>query len=82
MNNTLTMDECAVLSLSTYNELYDKARMLDAIVEDTIATVSFEKREPTHYDKLCRAERNTCSACIRDGPDPRPLRRTPGQPVR
>ena len=52
MNNTLTMDECAVLSLSTYNELYDKARMLDAIVEDTIATVSFEKREPTSYDKL------------------------------
>ena len=59
MNNTLTTDECAVLSLSTYNELYDKARMLDAIVEDTIATVSFEKREPTHYDKLCVEPKGT-----------------------
>lgn len=57
MNNTLTMDEGVVLSLSTYNELYDKARMLDAIVEDTIATVRLEKREPTGYDKL-RVEPN------------------------
>lgn len=52
MNNTLTMDEGVVLSLSTYNELYDKTRMLDAIVEDTIATVRLEKREATDYNKL------------------------------
>lgn len=52
MNNTLTMDEGVVLSLLTYNELYDKARMLDAIVEETLATVSFEKREATSYNKL------------------------------
>lgn len=57
MNNTLTMDEGVVLSLSTYNELYDKARMLDSIVEDTIATVRLEKREATDYNKL-RVEPN------------------------
>lgn len=57
MNNTLTMDEGVVLSLSTYNELYDKARMLDAIVEDTIATVRLEKRDATSYNKL-RVEPN------------------------
>lgn len=52
MNNTLTMDEGVVLSLSTYNELYDKARMLDAIVEDTVATIHLEKCEATSYNKL------------------------------
>lgn len=57
MKNTLTMDECVMLNLSTYNELYDKARMLDSIVEDTIATVRLEKREATDYNKL-RVEPN------------------------
>lgn len=57
MNNTLTIDDGVVLSLSTYNELYDKARMLDSIVEDTIATVHLEKREATDYNKL-RVEPN------------------------
>lgn len=57
MKNTLTMDECVMLNLSTYNELYDKARMLDSIVEDTIATVHLEKREATDYNKL-RVEPN------------------------
>lgn len=57
MNNTLTIDDGVVLSLSTYNELYDMARMLDAIVEDTFATVHLEKREATDYNKL-RVEPN------------------------
>lgn len=57
MKNTLTMDECVMLNLSTYNELYDKARMLDSIVEDTIATIRLEKREATDYNKL-RVEPN------------------------
>lgn len=57
MKNTLTMDECVMLNLSTYNELYDKARMLDSIVEDTIATVRLEKCEATNYNKL-RVESN------------------------
>ena len=57
MKNTLTIDECVMLNLSTYNELYDKARMLDAIVEDTIATVRLEKRDATSYNKL-RVEPN------------------------
>ena len=57
MKNTLTMDECVMLNLSTYNELYDKARMLDSIVEDTIATVRLEKRKATDYNKL-RVEPN------------------------
>lgn len=57
MKNTLTMDECVMLNLSTYNELYNKARMLDSIVEDTIATIRLEKREATSYNKL-RVEPN------------------------
>lgn len=57
MKNTLTMDECVMLNLSTYNELYNKARMLDSIVEDTIATIRLEKREATGYSKL-RVEPN------------------------
>ena len=57
MKNTLTMDECVMLNLSTYNELYNKARMLDSIVEDTIATIRLEKREATSYSKL-RVEPN------------------------
>lgn len=57
MKNTLTMDECVMLNLSTYNELYDKARMLDSIVEDTIATIRFSKRKATDYNKL-RVEPN------------------------
>lgn len=56
-NVTLNIDDGVMLRLSTYNELYNKARMLDAIVEDTIATVRLEKREATSYNKL-RVEPN------------------------
>lgn len=40
MNSTVSMDEGVVLKLSTYNELYSKAKMLDAIVEDTLGTIT------------------------------------------
>lgn len=40
MNRAVSMDEGVVLNLSTYNELYSKAKMLDAIVEDTLGTIA------------------------------------------
>ena len=40
MNRTVSVDEGVVLKLSTYNELYSKAKMLDAIVEDTLGTIA------------------------------------------
>lgn len=40
MNRTVSIDEGVVLKLSTYNELYSKAKMLDAIVEDTLGTIA------------------------------------------
>lgn len=51
MNCTVNMDEGVVLNLSTYNELYSKARMLDVIVEDTLSTVTLEPTTST-YTKI------------------------------
>lgn len=40
MNRAVSMDEGVVLKLSTYNELYSKARMLDDIVKDTLGIIA------------------------------------------
>jgi hypothetical protein len=47
-NVTLNIDDGVMLRLSTYNELYNKARMLDSIVEDTLATISFEQNDSSY----------------------------------
>lgn len=51
MNCTVNMDEGVVLNLSTYNELYSKARMLDVIVEDTLGTIALEPKK-SDYTKI------------------------------